>query len=310
MRALIFGGTGQDGQYLRGLLEGKSITVLSCGRHGGDFLVDVSDAIAARNVIREVKPDFIFHLAATSSTAHEHLWANHAAIGTGTLAILDAVDRDLPDTKVLLAGSGLQFVNEGLPLDEMAPLDHSSPYVIARNYSLFAARYYRSRGRKVYFAYLFNHDSPLRSNRHLNMKIAEAAAFAASGGDQRLSIGDMNAENEFNFAGDVTAALWQLISQDSIYECVIGSGETHSVREWVELCYRYVGIDWKKYVDSDANYRSPYKRLVSAPAKLLSLGWQPSMELRQLAEIMMQEAIRRSDNAICSFANTPITGKE
>ena len=69
MRALIFGGTGQDGQYLRGLLEGKSITVLSCGRHGGDFLVDVSDAIAARNVIREVKPDFIFHLAATSSTA-------------------------------------------------------------------------------------------------------------------------------------------------------------------------------------------------------------------------------------------------
>lgn len=293
MRAMIFGGTGQDGHYLREILVGDGIAVCSVARQGGDFQVDVGDAVAVRDVIRDVRPDFVFHFAATSSTAHEHLWANHAAIGTGTLAILDAVDCDLPNTKVLLAGSGLQFVNDGLPLNEESPLDHTSPYIVARNYSLYAARYYRARGRKVYFAFLFNHDSPIRSNRHLNMKIAEAAALAACGGSHRLRIGDLHAEKEFNFAGDITAALWRLVQQDAIYECVVGCGRSHSVLEWVELCFQYVGLDWKQHVDTDVNYRSPYQRLVSDPVKLLSLGWQPHMNLSRLAEIMMAEALQR-----------------
>lgn len=293
MQAIIFGGTGQDGYYLQKILSVEGIAVCCVARHGGDFQVNVGDVAAVRDVIRAVRPDFVFHFAATSSVGHEHLWANHAAIGTGTLAILEAVDCELPDTRVLLAGSGLQFINNGLPLNEDAPLDHSSPYVAARNYSLYAARYYRARGRKVYFAYLFNHDSPLRSSRHLNMQIAEAAALAACGGDRRLRIGDTNAEKEFNFAGDVVAALWRMINQDAVYECVVGCGTSHAVREWLELCFRRVGLDWREYVDTDATYRSPYQRLVSDPSRLFGLGWQPQMNVSRLSEIMMDEAIRR-----------------
>ena len=149
------------------------------------------------------------------------LFENHEAIAAGTLAILDAVDRLAPKAKVLLAGSGLQFINQGLPLNEGSPLYDSSPYVVARNSSLFAARYFRQRGLKIYFAYLFNHDSPLRSNRHLNMKIAMAAARVANGSKEKLLIGDLDAEKEFNFAGDVAAAMWLLIRQDELFECVL-----------------------------------------------------------------------------------------
>jgi len=295
MRAMIFGGTGQDGHYLRNILLENNVDVKCASRSGGDYCIDVADTLDVEDLLLRERPDYVFHLAATSSTDHKHLWANHSSIGTGTMAILDAVDRHLPSTKVVLAGSGLQFMNEGTPLNEESKLDHSSPYTVARNYSLYAARYFRSRGLRVYFAFLFNHDSPLRSNRHLNMKIAEAAALAARGGRNRLQIGDLAAKKEFNFAGDITAAFWQLVCQDSIFECVIGGGKSHTILEWVELCFQYVGLDWKQYVDTDETYQSPYKCLVSDPARLLSLGWQPNMNFRQLSEIMMAEALRRVD---------------
>ena len=246
-------------------------------------------------LVRKHQPDYIFHLAANSTTRHDALFENHEAIATGTLAILDAVDRLAPKAKVLLAGSGLQFVNQGLPLNEESPLDHSSPYVVARNSSLFAARYFRQRGLKIYFAYLFNHDSPLRSNRHLNMKIAEAAARAANGSKEKLLIGDLDAEKEFNFAGDVAAAMWLLIRQDELFECVVGSGQSHAVRDWIEACFREVGLDWNDYTETDRTYASPYRRLVSDPAKLLSLGWKPECTFSGLAAMMMAEAARRCE---------------
>lgn len=295
MKALIFGVTGQDGRYLRELITREGVSVFGVARTGGDALCDVDNPDAVCDILRQICPDYIFHLAATSSTAHEHLWSNHASISTGTLAILDAVDRHVPKARVLLAGSGLQFVNEGLPLNEESPLDHSSPYVVARNSSLFAARYFRQRGLKIYFAYLFNHDSPLRSNRHLNMKIAEAAARAANDSKEKLLIGDLDAEKEFNFAGDVAAAMWLLIRQDELFECVVGSGQSHAVRDWIEACFREVGLDWKDYTETDRTYASPYRRLVSDPAKLLSLGWKPECTFSGLAAMMMAEAARRCE---------------
>ena len=296
MKALIFGVNGQDGFYLSDLLNRREIEVTGVSRSNGSGQWTVGDVARTEQVealIVEHQPDYIFHLAANSTTRHDALFENHATISTGTLAILDAVDRHVPKAKVLLAGSGLQFVNEGLPLNEESPLDHSSPYVVARNSSLFAARYFRERGLKIYFAYLFNHDSPLRSNRHLNMKIAEAAARIASGSKERLLIGDLDAEKEFNFAGDVAAAMWLLIRQDELFECVVGSGQSHAVRDWIEACFREVGLDWNDYTETDRTYASPYRRLVSDPAKLLSLGWKPECTFSGLAAMMMAEAARR-----------------
>ena len=293
MTALIFGSTGQDGRYLRKHLAAKGVNVFGVSRSGDDACIDVNDAGAVRKVIREVRPDYLFHLAATSSTAREHLWANHASISTGTLAILDAVEYEAPNARVLLAGSGLQFVNEGQPIHEECPLDHSSPYTVARNHSLFAARYFRQRGLKVCFAWLFHHDSPERSNQHLNMKIAEAAARHAEGVRDKLLIGDLTAEKEFGFAGDIIEALTMLVQQDSLPECVVGTGAGHTVLEWVQACYGHVGLDWRDFVEPDPHFKNPFRRLVSRPERLFGIGWQPHTSFKDLATLMMDEAIRR-----------------
>jgi GDPmannose 4,6-dehydratase len=298
VNALVFGISGQDGFYVGNLLRRHGINVVGISRSdgGGRWIAgDVAKSEQVEALVRKYQPDYIFHLAANSTTRHEALFENHEAIATGTLAILDAVDRFAPKAKVLLAGSGLQFVNKGLPLNEESPLDHSSPYVVARNSSLFAARYFRQRGLKIYFAYLFNHDSPLRSNRHLNMKIATAAAAAAKGSKEKLLIGDLDAEKEFNFAGDVAAALWLLIGQDELSECVVGSGQSYAVRDWIEACFRQAGLDWNDYTETDRTYASPYRRLVSDPSRLLSLGWKPEYTFSGLAEMMMAEAARRCE---------------
>ena len=292
MKALIFGVTGQDGHYLKLLLQNAGVSVVGVARRGGDVQLDVKNREDVCGIIRATRPDYIFHLAAESSAAHQYLWENHDAIGTGTLSILDAVDKESPDSRVMLVGSGLQFVNDGRPLDEEAALDHSSPYAIARNYSLFAGRYFRQRERRIYFAFLFNHDSPLRTARHLNMNIAMAAVRIARGSSEKLLIGDLTAEKEFNFAGDVVSALWCLVQQDDVFECVVGSGECYPVSTWVELCFRHVGLDWEQHVTFAENYTSPYRRLVSNPNRLKNLGWHPTMDITQLSRIVMDHALK------------------
>jgi GDPmannose 4,6-dehydratase len=127
------------------------------------------------------------------------------------------------------------------------------------------------------------------------MKIAVAAARAANGSKEKLLIGDLDAEKEFNFAGDVAAAMWLLIRQDELFECVVGSGQSHAVRNWIEACFHEVGLDWNGYTETDRTYASPYRRLVSDPAKLLSLGWKPECTFSGLAAMMMAEATRRCE---------------
>lgn len=289
MKALIFGITGQDGHYLRDLLLSEGHTVFGAARSGGDVRMDVSDRDAVRAVVREFQPDYVFHFAATSSTAHEHLWANHSAIATGTLSILDAVERETPDARVLVAGSGLQFVNHGQPLDEDSPIDHSSPspYVIARNYSLSAVRYYRSRGIKAYFAFLFHHDSPLRDRSHLSMKIVESAVQAKLGARGKLLIGDPDAEKEFAYAGDIVTAMWKLIQQELMFECVVGSGVPYKVSEWLDACFRMEGLDWRDHVEINHSYKNPCRRLLSNPARIKELGWLPNCGFSELAGMMI-----------------------
>jgi len=293
MKALIFGANGQDGYYLRNLLLREGLTVCGGSRTGGDIRIDVSNAKDVRAVVKSFLPDYVFHLAATSSVDHEFLWENHGAISTGTLAVLDAVSCEVPAAKVLLVGSGLQFVNRGEPLDENAPLDFSSPYVVARNHSLFAARYFRRRGLRVYFAYLFNHDSPLRGSRHLNMKVAESAVRIAHGMEKSLAIGHLDAEKEFTFAGDVVSALWILVRQDAVFECVVGSGITYRVRDWVQFCFQDVGLVAEEWVKGDERFARPFERLQSNPKVLRALGWSPSVSFAELGRMLMAEARKR-----------------
>jgi GDPmannose 4,6-dehydratase len=274
-------------------LNKHGIDCIGASRSGDDLKVDVADIDCVREVIATIKPSYIFHLAGTSSTSHEFLWENHTAIATGTLAILDAVEKECRNTRVVLVGSGLQFVNDSTPISEDAQLDSSSPYVVARNHSLFASRYYRTRGLIVKFGFLFNHDSPKRNQHHLNMKIAQFAARATTVDQEKLQIGDITAIKEFGFAGDIMEALWILANNDQVDECVLGTGIGHSVEEWLEKCFNIVGLNWRDHVSSLPGFKSPYSTLVSSPKTIMSLGWQPKIGINDLAKSLMFEALRR-----------------
>ena len=288
MKALIFGINGQDGFYLTQLLENLNYIVIGVSRSNKNFIIgDVSDYNFVENIINEHKPGYIFHLAANSTVKHAALFENHLAIDTGTINILEACYKYGSNSRIFLSGSGVQFYNNGSPIDEQTPFSSLSPYAVSRISSVYTARYYRSLNLKVYVGYLFNHDSPLRTDRHINKKIVSAALNIARGNYDILEIGDLNAKKEFNYAGDVVRAIWTLVNQDKYYEAVIGSGKAFSVGEWIEACFRIIGRDWKKYVIKKEGFKSEYEILVSCPTRIFSMGWRPEVDFKQLAELMM-----------------------
>jgi GDPmannose 4,6-dehydratase len=128
---------------------------------------------------------------------------------------------------------------------------------------VYAGRYYRAKfGMAVYCGYLFNHDSPLRSERHVNQKIVCAVNRIANGSNEKLELGNIDVEKEFNYAGDVVEAIWILVNQNAIFETVIGCGETHSIREWLEYCFKKINKNWNDFVVINPNYKAEYKILV------------------------------------------------
>lgn len=290
MRALIFGASGQDGHYLTQLFNKENIEVVGVSRSQGGIKGDVGDYACVEGLIKQHRPDYVFHLAANSTTRHDALFDNHRTIETGTLNILESVRLHCPGTRVFLSGSAMQFANNGSPINEETPFEASSPYSVARIQSVYAARYYRSTfGLQVYVGYFFNHDSPLRTEQHVNQKIVLAVKRIAEGSDEKLVLGNIDVEKEFNFAGDVVEAVWTLVNQSDVYEAVIGCGETHSIKEWVETCFRRINKTWQDHVIVDQDFVPEYKVLVSNPQRIKSLGWTPKVGFVQLADLMMGE---------------------
>lgn len=287
MKAIVFGANGQDGHYLVELLRQQEVETLGVSRAGPWHHADVGDFPSVEALIRENKPDCIFHLAARSSTRHDALFENHHTISTGTINVLEATRRHCPDARVFITGSGVQFRNTGAPIDEDTPFEASSPYAIARIQSVFAARYYRSLGLRTYVGYLFHHESPRRPPNHLSRMIALAAQRIANGSTERLTIGDLSVVKEWNFAGDIALAIVALVHQDTVHEAVIGSGDGHSVEEWLDCCFSLVGKAWRHHVDIVPGFRPEYTSLVSRPARLKSLGWSPMVDFHALAAMMM-----------------------
>jgi GDPmannose 4,6-dehydratase len=289
VKSLIFGIAGQDGYYLTQFLRAASIDVVGVARRGGPWINgDVSDFALVDAVIRAERPDFIFHFAANSTTRHEALFDNHNAISTGTLNVLESVRRNSPHTKVFLSGSAMQFRNEGLPIYENTPFEARSPYSVARIQSVYAARYYRQAfGLRVYVGYLFNHDSPLRNERHVNQKIVAAVKRIVGGSSEILELGNIEVRKEFNFAADIVEAIWTLVSQDAVFEAVIGSGHAHRIVDWVHYCFSRVGKDWRQHVRISEQFVPEYHVLVSWPRLIESLGWRPKTGFEEFANLML-----------------------
>ncbi len=279
MKTLIFGSNGQDGYYLTKHLEERGAEVIGISRSKADVTGDVNDLAFVGSLIQQHKPGYIFHFAANSTTKHDALFVNHQTIATGTLNILESVKLHCPACKVFLSGSAMQFKNEGQPIDESTPFDASSPYSVSRIHSVYAARYYRSAfGLKVYMGYFFNHDSPLRGENHVNQKIAAAVKRIGAGSAEKLYLGNIGVRKEFNYAGDFVEAVWTLVNQDKVFEAVIGSGIAYSIKDWLEYCFNKINKNWADFVVEDKNFVAEYSILVSNPALIKSLGWQPKVD--------------------------------
>jgi GDPmannose 4,6-dehydratase len=287
MKALIFGASGQDGILLTELLKKNQIDVEGFSRSHGLLRGDVANFHFVKKIIQDLKPDYIFHFAANSVTSHDALFENHEAISTGTLNILESAREHSPHAKIFISGSAMQFKNDGLPINEQTSFEAKSPYAIARIQSSYASRYFRECfGMKIYNGYLFNHDSHLRSSKHLNQKIISFVKKVKYGTDQVLDIGDIEVKKEFNYAGDIVEAIWTLMKQDNIFEVVIGSGQAYAIKDWIAYCFNIIGKDWKQYININADYMPEYKILVSDPTLIKSLGWFPNTDFHELANIM------------------------
>jgi GDPmannose 4,6-dehydratase len=292
-RAIIFGAGGQDGHFIREYLLSLGYQIFPFIYQGSKNspAVDVADFNNVSRVIKEIKPNFVFHLAARSSTRHEFILENHRAIVDGTLTIMESVDRHAPDAKVFLASSGLIFRNLGRPLNENDEFITDTSYAMARLEALQIARYYRQRGREVFVGFLFNHESPLRPPNSVARKIAGNVAEIHLGIQNSLIIGNANVIKEWMWAGDAVKAMFCLVNQNDVSEACIGDGIGRSIREYATACCEVVNLFIDDYLVEISGYEAEYPFLVSDPSRIKSLGWIPEVDMASLAMRMVKEEI-------------------
>lgn len=281
---IIWGINGQDGHYLKSILQSEGYEVIGISRSAGDWIIgNVSDGEFVKETIIKYQPQFIFHLAADSTTSHKAIFENHSAISNGSLHILESVNKYSKHSKVFLSGSGLQFINEGKPIKETDAFEGKSIYSVERIYTVYLARYFRQLGINVYFGYFFHHDSPFRSERHLNMKIIKTAIDIKNGKQDVLEIGNPDIVKEFNHAYDLMKAVWCLVKQNTIFEAVIGSGTGHKIKDWINICFDIIGVDKQKHIKLNPNFVSDFSTMISNPETIKSLGWEPVYNIHSLA---------------------------
>lgn len=278
--AIITGANGQDGYYLAELLRHYNIEPVMVGRG----MYDLSNWEDAHDLLVENRPEYIFHLAAKSTTDHAQSRENHDLLATGTLNLLQGVLAHVPECRVFLAGSAYQFRNDGNPIKETDPWETRNVYCAARGYSNLLARAYRHMGLYVYFGYFFHHDSPRRHARHISSRIAAAAREG-----KEVEIGNLEVVKEWTWAGDTMAAVWSLVNQDKVWEANIGTGIGHSIAEFAQACFALKGLDYRNFVRPSPNFQPEYSRLTCDPERIFSTGWRPWHGLEYLAEQMVNK---------------------
>jgi GDPmannose 4,6-dehydratase len=291
MKAVIFGVNGQDGFFLSKLLVSKGIEVIGVSRTNSKWILgNVADFNFVNDLIKKERAQYVFLLAANSTTKHEALFENNQTIIDGTINILESVYKYSPHSKVFVSGSGLQFENKSLPIKETDPFQANSAYSFARISSIYAARYYRSLGLKVYVGYFFNHDSPLRNERHVNQKIVQTLKRIANGGKENLELYDITVKKEFGYSKDIVEGVWTLINNEIIFEATIGTGIAHSISDWLDVCCaNFDNLGWREFTMSQPNFKKEYDVLVSDPSTINKLGWKHKADIYTLAKIMINE---------------------
>jgi GDPmannose 4,6-dehydratase len=314
-KALITGITGQDGSYLAEFLLHKGYEVHGIIRRASTFNTkridhiyidphdphakmllhygDLSDGEQITNVIYNIQPDEVYHLGAQShvrvSFDTPEYTGNVTALGTTRL--LETIRRKGAPIKFYQASSSEMFGASPPPQSETSPFMPRSPYACAKVYSYWMIRNYREGyGMFATNGILFNHESPRRGETFVTRKITRGIAALLEKKEQFLYLGNLDARRDWGFAPEYVEAMWKILQQDTPDDFVIGTGETHSVREFLQEAFSYVGLNVEDHVRIDPKYFRPteVEVLIADPTKAnKQLGWKPQITFRDLVRIMV-----------------------
>lgn len=320
-RALITGITGQDGSYLAELLLEKDYEVWGLIRRSSSFNTarldeiyqdphdwgvrlklrygDLSDSASVERLVGEIGPDEIYNLGAQSHVRVSFDVPEYTGdvTGLGTTRLLEAVRRQGGKTRFYQASSSELYgkVVE-TPQRETTPFYPRSPYAAAKAYSFYMTQNYReSYGMFAVNGILFNHESPRRGETFVTRKITRAAARIKLGLQDKLFLGNLDAKRDWGFAGDYVEGMWRMLQADAPDDYVLATGETHSVREFLEKTFELLDLDYRKYVEHDARYERPAEvdlLLGDATKAREVLGWTPTVGFEELVKLMVQADLR------------------
>jgi GDPmannose 4,6-dehydratase len=334
-KALITGITGQDGSFLTELLLGKGYEVYGIIRRASTFnteridhiyqdphasgrrmhLVygDLNDASSLNKILRDVKPDEIYNLGAQSHVRVSYDIPEYTAeVGAlGTLRLLEAIrETGLHKTRFYQASSSELFGKvQEVPQRETTPFYPRSPYAVAKLYAYWITVNYReSYGLFACNGILFNHESPRRGETFVTRKITRAATAIKLGLQDKLYLGNLDAKRDWGYAGDFVRAMWLMLQQEEPDDYVIATGETYSVREFLDEAFGYLNLDWKKHVEIDPRYFRPAEvdLLIGDPGKARKrLGWEPQITFKQLVRMMIDADLADRKRKINSNSSAP-----
>jgi GDPmannose 4,6-dehydratase len=315
-RALITGITGQDGSYLSELLLNKGYEVYGIIRRASSFNTerldhlyqdphekgarlrliygDLTDGSALNKILREVKPDEIYNLGAQSHVRVSFDVPEYTADvdALGTVRLLEAI-RDVGISPRFYQASSSELYGKvrEVPQTENTPFYPRSPYACAKAYAYWITVNYReSYNLHASNGILFNHEGPRRGETFVTRKITRGVARIRHGLQDKLFMGNLDAKRDWGFAGDYVEAMWLMLQQDTPDDYVIATGETHSVREFLEEAFAMADLDWKKHVEIDPRYFRPAEvdlLLGDSTKARQKLGWQPKVTFRGLVKMMV-----------------------
>jgi GDPmannose 4,6-dehydratase len=324
-RALITGITGQDGSYLSELLLEKDYEVHGIIRRTSTFNTDridhiyvdphnenarlflhygdLTDGVTMRRILEEVKPVEIYNLGAQSHVRVSFDSPEYTvdSVAMGTLRLLEAIrdyrNRTGIDVRFYQAGSSEMFGKvQEVPQKETTSFYPRSPYACAKVYAHWQTVNYReSYGIFACNGILFNHESPRRGETFVTRKITRALARVVAGQQHKLYLGNLDAKRDWGYAKDYVQAMWLMLQQEKADDYVVATGETHSIREFLDISFGYVNLNWQDYVEFDPRYLRPAEvdLLIGDPSKAKQkLGWEPSVTFEQLVALMVEADLR------------------
>ncbi len=314
-KALITGCTGQDGSYLTELLLAKGYAVHGLKRRASSFntdrvdhiyqdfhedgnqftlhYADLTDGGSLATLLYDLCPDEIYNLGAQShvKVSFEIPEFTVDVVACGALRLLEAMRRTGVKSRFYQASSSEMFGSSPPPQSETTPFHPRSPYACAKNFAHnITVNYRESYGMHASSGILFNHESPRRGETFVTRKITRAVARIKHGMQQKLYLGNLDARRDWGYAPDYVQAMWLMLQQENPDDFVIGTGEAHTVREFVEISFAYAGLHWREHVEIDPRYFRPAEvDYLCADARKARrvLGWEPTVTFAELVEIMV-----------------------